>query len=223
MTPTCLTSQLSAMGVRPASGNPMGRRLPSGIQALDQFLDGGLPVGAVTEWGAPLGRGGREVLLAWLTQLGKPSVAGGSEEAPAWALWAYSRAHLAIYPPAWQARGVPLARVRFAAVAAPLAELRPIFLEPLFRFIVIDGPRSFSDEDCAFVARQARLNDLIVIVARDGFLGPEAPMSRSNVWARLRLNCWFDDLSRQYRLQVVRGMSPRQLVLPEDALRRGVH
>lgn len=214
MTPS-LTTQLSAMGVRPASGNPAGRRLASGIPRLDQFLDGGLPQGAVIEWGVPLGRGGREVMLAWLARATNPQPMGAP---PAWVLWAYSKAQLAIYPPAWQARGVALDRVRFAATSSPLAELRSAFLEPFFGVIVLDAPRSFTDEDCAFVARQARLNDQVVIVARDGLLGP-ATQARTNVWARLRLNCWYDHPTRQYRLQVVRGLSPRQLILGEDELR----
>lgn len=153
-------------------------------------------------------------MLAWVAQASNPRSVG---QAASWVLWAYSKAQLAVYPPAWQARGVSLERVRFAATSAPLAELRSAFMEPFFGLIVLDAPRSFTDEDCAFVARQARLNDQVILVARDGLLGPTT-QARANVWARLRLNCWFDPLTRQYHLQVVRGLSPRQLILREDEL-----
>ena len=207
------THLLSSTGVRPASAGGRERRLASGIARLDAFLEGGLPVGAVCEWGAPLGHGGRDVLLAWLARAthGDARELG---ETPVWALWAHARAHLMVYPPAWVARGVRLDRVRFAATTAPLAELRPVFLEPFFRIVVLDAPRQFSEEDCAFVARQARAHGLVVVVVRDVRLDAE----QGNVWARLRLNGWYDGEARQYRLQVVRGLSPRQLALGEDEL-----
>ena len=215
-----LSSEFSAKGVRPASGKLTGLKLASGIEVLDDFLDGGLPRGAVTEWGAPLGRGGRDALLAWLaraTQGAPPARPGGVEaadSAPSWALWVYGRTHLSIYPPAWLARGVSLQRMRFACSSKPLAELRPVFMDPLFRVIVLDAPRTFTDEDCAFVARQARANDQAVVLIRDAFIGP----GRGNVWAKLRLNCWFEPAQQQYRLRVIRGLSPRQLALTEAEL-----
>jgi RecA/RadA recombinase len=222
--------ELSAMGVAAASGKPTGKKLRSGIVALDDFLGGGLPRGAITEWGAPLGQGGRDVLLAWLAQatqgraqeataINGVSVADmpsmdAMDERPVWALWVHGRDHLMVYPPAWLARGVALQRMRFACSTKPLAELRPVFMEPLFRIIVLDAPRQFTDDDCAFVARQARLNDQVVVLIRDAFLGAD----RGNVWARLRLNCWYEPTARQYALRVVRGLPPRQLALIEDEI-----
>ena len=216
-----LTSQLSAMGVTPASGKPTSRRFGAGIARLDEFFSGGLPLGAVTEWGAPLGHGGREVLLAWLARLTRPSQGRPHAEPPtappAWALWVYSRPQLDVYPPAWQARGVDLSRLRFACAASPVADLKPVLLSPFFRIVIFDAPQRFSAEDCAFLARQARINDQIVVVVRDALLGPR----QGNVWARLRLNSWYDAPSRQYRLSVVRGLPPRQLTLSESDLRCG--
>jgi hypothetical protein len=132
-------------------------------------------------------------------------------------LWAYSRPQLDVYPPAWQARGVDLSRLRFACAASPVADLKPVLLSPFFRIVIFDAPQRFSAEDCAFIARTARANDQIVVVVRDAFLGPR----QGNVWARLRLNSWYDAPSRQYRLSVVRGLSPRQLTLTESDLRGG--
>jgi hypothetical protein len=201
------------MGVAAASGKPSGQKLRSSIEALDDFLGGGLPRGAITEWGAPLGLGGRDVLLAWLAQATQDR-APQDDERPVWALWVHARDHLMVYPPAWLARGVALQRMRFACSTKPLAELRPVFMEPLFRIIVLDAPRQFTDDDCAFVARQARLNDQTVVLIRDAFLGPD----RGNVWARLRINCWFEPAERRYTLRVVRGLPPRQLALGEDEI-----
>jgi hypothetical protein len=172
---------------------------------LDEALGGGLPLGAVTEWGVPLGRGGRDVVLSWLTHLTRPH--GANERG--WALWIYSHADLTVYPPAWLARGVALSHVRFAQAARPLADLRPAFMEPLFKLIVLDGPRGLSGEECAFLARQARAHGQCILLLRDFFLGP----SRGNVWAKLRLNCWYDDSSGRFRLQIVRGRAPRRLSL----------
>lgn len=216
-------SELSAMGVRPASGKPSALKMASGIRVLDDFLEGGLPRGAVTEWGSPLGRGGRDVLLAWLARATSGSCGKNGHPAPleadadpAWALWVYGRSQLMAYPPAWLARGVALERLRFASSPAPLSELRPVFLEPFFRMIVLDAPRTFSDEDCAFVARQARAHGQVVVLIRDGFLGDGGGnASRGNVWAKLRVNCWYDPAAEQYRLRVIRGLSPRQVALSD--------
>jgi len=198
------------MGVHPASGKPKERVLPSGIALLDEFLGGGLPLGAVTEWGVPLGKSGREVVLTWLAR----ATQGGAGESPTWALWVYARAQLIVYPPGWAARGVELERMRFVCTGAPLADLKPVFLEPLFKIVVLDAPRQFTDDDCAFVARQARANGQAVLVLRDTFL----KSGQGNVWARLRVNCWRDDEARQFRLNIVRGLSPRQLALPDETL-----
>lgn len=222
-----LLIQLSSIGVRPASLKQREIKLPCNINLLDTYFDGGLPMGGLVEWGAPLGRCGRDVALAWLAGAAQ---SGGSRfrsgythtplstetgEAPNWMLWVYGKPELTIYPPAWQARGVPLERMRFASSQKPLEDLRPVFLEPLFKIIVLDTPKSFTDDDCAFVARQARQNNQLVIVIRDFFLGVRS----SNVWSKIRLNCWFDSVEQQYNLRVVRGLPPRHIVFSEQELR----
>jgi hypothetical protein len=244
-----LLNQLSSIGVRPASLKHQDFKLPCNIELLDTYFDGGLPMGGLVEWGAPLGRCGRDVALAWLagatnaaqsggsgfpsgyyhTRLPSSSLRSDAGEAPnrdlmpldhfatqadTKILWVYGKPELTIYPPAWQARGLPIERMRFACSQAPLEDLRPVFLEPLFKIIVLDTPMNFSDEDCAFVVRQARQNNQLVIVIRDFFLG----IRSSNVWSKIRLNCWFDSSTQKYNLRVVRGLPPRHIVFSEQEL-----
>ena len=242
-----LLNQLSSIGVRPASLKHQDIKLPCNIELLDTYFDGGLPMGGLVEWGAPLGRCGRDVALAWLSGATSAAQSGGSgfpsgyyhtrlpssslrpdageapnrdlmsmpsDQSDSKILWVYGKPELTIYPPAWQARGLPLERMRFACSQAPLEDLRPVFLEPLFKIIVLDTPMNFSDEDCAFVVRQARLNNQLVIVIRDFFLGVRS----SNVWSKIRLNCWFDSSTQKYNLRVVRGLPPRHIVFSEQEL-----
>lgn len=215
---------LSGISVQAASETRPRRKLASGLRELDDFLGGGLPVGAVSEWGMPLGQGGRSLLVSWLAHLISPAPSPMEKSthiherglAQGLTLWCYARAQLQVYPPAWLSRGVALQRVRFACTAKPLADLRPVFLEPLFKVIVIDSPRGFTEDDCAFLARRARANGQTILLLRDFFLGEK----RGNVWAPLRFNCWVDCASQQFRLRVVRGLSPRQLALNVSAVER---
>lgn len=202
-----LALKLSAMSRSTASLTPARlaenrrdkTRLSCGISQLDEFFEGGIPLGAMTEWGAPFGQGGRELLVHWLGRAIKDE----------WILWIHARAYLTIYPPAWYARGVALERIRFAVTADPLDDLRPVFLEPFFRVIVLDSPPLFGKDECAFIARRARAQGAAVILIRDDFLDAH----HGNVWARLRVNGWYEPRSQQFRLRVIRGLSPRQLVL----------
>lgn len=180
-------------------------RLCSGIRLLDDFFAGGLPLGTMIEWGAPFGQGGREILVRYLASVSKEH----------WVLWVHARACLTVYPPAWMARGLALEKIRFAVTAQPLEDLRAVFLERFFRVIILDAPPIFSKDDCAFVARRARVQQQLVILVRDHLLNA----SRGNVWARLRVNCRYEPAPQQYRLRVLRGLSPRQLSLREEDLK----
>ncbi len=209
------TYQLSAMGVQPASSHLEKSKIVSQIRQLDSFLDGGLPIGAVSEWGVPLGRGGRELLLTWLaSRVQENHTNAQGYEAPHWSLWVHSRTKLDVYPPAWLARGVSLKYTRFACSSRPLSDLKPVFLDPLFKVIIIDSPSSFSEEDCAFMARQARLNGQLILLLRDFFLSPK----RGNVWAKLRLNSYFCERTQSYKLEMVRGLSQRKLSIDSQLI-----
>ncbi len=164
---------------------------------LDRFLQGGLPWGTLSEWGLPWGQGGRELLLRGLGEASR-------REAEARLLWISPDKHLTIYGPAWSSLGVPIERWRFVASPRPMVELKPALLDPLFRFLVFDAPRSLSNEDMAFLALRARQNRQIVLILRDGWLSPE----RGNVFARLRVNCRLDPVKDGYFLTPVRGLPP---------------
>lgn len=174
---------------------------------LDQFLQGGLPWGTLSEWGLPWGQGGRELLLRGLGEASR-------REAGARLLWISPDKHLTVYGPAWQALGVPIDRWRFVAAARPLVELKPALLDPLFRFIVFDAPRTLSSDDMAFLALKARQNQQIILILRDGWLTAEC----GNVFARLRLNCKLDPVKDGYLLSPVRGLPPGETLLPRRTL-----
>ena len=193
--------QLAAFGIHLAEPPAPTQKLRSGVPELDAFLSGGLPFGAVTEWGMPLGRGGRLVVARFLR--GSPTV-----KTPL-TLWVRPNNNpLVIYPPAWRAQGVDLARVRFAHSARPVAQLKPLFMDPLFKIIVLDSPETMAPEDVAYLARQARANGQLIMILRNYMLSSE----RGNVWAKLRMNCWAEPFAAQpFRLQVIRGFSFRRL------------
>ncbi len=218
LTPPASTSLTNPFTIKAAYSRSVSR-LPSGIPVLDDFLQGGLPMGALTEWGMPLGHGTREILMPWLARLTQ-------QQESNWLLWIHSQNNLEINPSAWAARGIDLEHLRFARTSAPLRDLKPIFLEPLFKFIVIDSPQDFSDEDCAFIARQARRLQQTTLLLRNNLLRPlssTTPKQSSHIWARLRLNTW-----RQPHLaptsamapygglwvETIRGLPHRRLLLP---------
>jgi len=179
-------------------------RVASGIPSLDLFFEGGLPSETLIEWGVPLGGGGRRVVISYLASISQQ--VGGS------VLWVYRPGELQVYPPAWQAQGVNLERVRFAGCENVVADLRPVFFDSLFSVVVIDNPKALSMDEWAFLARQARQHKFSVWVLRNYLLRSEL----GNVWARWRVNA---EPVRQPRtgtqqcgLSVVRGLSPRKML-----------
>ncbi len=181
--------------------------VPLGLPALDRFLRGGLPAGSVSEWGAPWGQGGRELLLRALGSASR-------RDTDARLLWISVDKHLNVYSPRWRALGVPLERWRFARVDRPVKELKPVLLSPVFRFLVFDAPRNLSPDDLAFLAIQARHNRQFILVLRDGWLGGD----QGNVFARLRINCHYDPTSRRFHLTPIRGLPPGELWLSRQEL-----
>ena len=206
-----LTSHIRQNGahlpaVETAATHSMQRtlRLASGVRELDESLSGGLPFGSLIEWGTPVGQGGRELLIPWLREA---TYANTQLSSPAWVLWAYATQRLVPYPPAWSARGIALERLRFAQTNNPILDLHPVFLEPLFRIIILDVPRSFSPEEYAFMTRQARLHNQIIILVREKLLKPD----EGNIWARIRLNTWFVPESGTHHIEILKGSSTRRL------------
>jgi hypothetical protein len=85
-------------------------------------------------------------------------------------------------------------------------------MEPSFDLIVLDAPKHLSDDDCAFIAHQARDNGYTVLLLRDWFLSPK----KGNVWARLRLNCWQENHS--IYIDTVKGLSARNCSFASNLL-----
>lgn len=177
-------------------------RLSSGHPLLDDFLDGGLCWGELSEWGMPWGQSLRELILGFLIR--------AQEAEPSWILWIYGRSDISINPLAWQARGLDLSWIRFARAERPLQELKPLFLSAFFRIIVIDDALRLQDDDCAFLARQARRHEQIMILLRPHSLS----QGRGNVWAKTRVNCWQDLTQERLFAKIVKGRKPRQITWP---------
>ncbi|SMF72672.1 hypothetical protein SAMN06296036_12725 [Pseudobacteriovorax antillogorgiicola] len=174
--------------------------LPSSISQVNQALEGGLRWGELSEWGSPWGSGGRELIIRFLSPLHQAS------QEPYWCLWIQGQEGVNVYPPAWEAKGVNLKYIRFTKSLNPIKDLKPVFLNPFFKVIVLDCPQQLSAEDCQFLSRQARCHRQSIILIRNYFLSPK----KGNVWAKLRLNCWHNHLHNQFYLKVVKGLSPRQ-------------
>ena len=185
------------------------QKLASGVPGIDAFLRGGLPMGKVTEFGMPLGREGRVLLLNFLV-----NATQGVTSAPLWALWISSHRHLSVYPPAWYARGISPERMFFTASETPMKDLKRVIMNSFFKLIILDSPKQFSKDDCLFINTQARRNQQIILLIRDFFLSN----LRGNIWSTLRINCWKRQVSNQFMLRVIRGLSNRELLIDEGAL-----
>jgi hypothetical protein len=178
--------------------NPQEVKLCFGISALDEFFSGGLAFGTLLEMGIPFGNGGRRLLV----QLMAAASSGVSDGQKHWCLWISARQQPAVYPPAWQALGVNLQRLRFAWSASPVSDLKFALLNDLFRVIVIDHPAPLKPDDHVFLAQCARQHRKIIIVARDGFLDPRD----SNTAAKYRLNIWRPAHQNILEITPVRGL-----------------
>ena len=186
---------------------PQMVHLPSSIPQVNDILEGGLKWGELSEWGSPWGHGGREVLIHFLSNLNSHDT-----DHSQWCLWIQGREGVNVYPPAWEAKGVDLKYIRFTKSLSPIRDLKPVFLTPFFKVIVLDCPERLSLEDCQFLGRQARRHGQAIILIRNFFLSPK----KGNVWAKLRLNCWHHNISNQFYIKVIKGLSPRQIAFKLD-------
>ena len=185
------------------------RKLASCVEEIDGFLGGGLPFDGITEFGMPLGKEGRLLLLKFLVNATR-----GLQIKPVWTLWVSSHPDFSVFPPAWFARGVSPSRIIFTQSPAPAQDLKRALINPLFKLIVLDSPQRFSRDDCFFVNTQARLNQQLILLLRNFFLSNK----QGNVWARLRLNCWKQQRTGLFILKTVRGLPRRQLSIHEETL-----
>lgn len=198
-----------ARGLRSAAALEQEQRqrscLLSQASAFASLLGQPLEAGCLIEWGAPWGDGGRSMLISCLAQ----ALRGLSGSASPWLLWVASQSQLRLYPPAWQACGLDLQRLRYACTTQPLLDLRPLFLEPFFTWMILDSPHPLETQACSYIARQARLLRQVIILIRPYPLRAEA----GNPAARWRINA--RRLNPEYGvLTLIRGGPPRQITLP---------
>ncbi|MCP4754123.1 MAG: hypothetical protein GY866_24825 [Proteobacteria bacterium] len=204
-----LSARFSGLNFEAGGGCSRQGKLAACVAEVDDFLEGGLPFGGVTEFGVPLGKEGRILIARFLANATR-----GLRTEPLWTLWVSSHRDFSVFPPAWFVRGISPARMVFAHSEVPVRDLKRAIVNPLFRLIVLDSPQAFSRDDCFFVNRQARSNRQLVILLRNFFLSNR----QGNVWAKLRINCWKRHASGQFVLRVIRGLSYRQLSVSEELL-----
>ena len=170
--------------------------LRSYIPEVDQALGGGIRAHTLSEWGVPSARQGRRVIAQFIAR--NPQLM---------TLWIYSRPDDRIYPPSWQALGVDLSRIFFTNCSNPLSQLKPVFLENAFKLIILDQPNDIDQRCCGFLAGKAQYNRQNIMLLRNDFLTPLS----GNPYARQRMNCWFDEDSRSYQLDVIKGCTPQKV------------
>ena len=182
---------------------PEEQLLISSHPRLNALLQGGMRFGELIEWGMPRGRGGREIIALFLAQATRAASQPQDPDATdsSWCLWVTSDPDFVVYPPAWVARGVDLSHMRFACSKRILDELKPVFLDPFFKVIVLDDPRRLTAGDYSFLAHQARVHQQLIMILRNHFL----TIRRGNVWAHVRLNGWYDAFSSRFFLQMIKG------------------
>lgn len=169
-----------------------GPPIRSGLKELDHFFSkrGGIHYGRVIEWGAPLGRCGRFMILRFLRDLNEAVV------------WIHGqKEELQVYAPAWAERGVDLSLFYFIRSRNPLPDLRPLFLEPAFKVIVIDCPEKLSAGDWSFICSKVRENKQLLFVLRPFFLSTK----RGNPLVNWRVNCWLKPKLGKYCLNFLKG------------------
>ncbi|MCP4187508.1 MAG: hypothetical protein GY763_07890 [Gammaproteobacteria bacterium] len=170
--------------------------LCSGITALDELFST-VKVGDLIEWGIPPGLNGRLIPLQFLKR-----------DIPA-SVWIYHHHGLGIFASSWISHGVDLRRLFFICSAEPVKELRPLFLEDTFKYVIIDAPKKFNRGDLAFVAAQARKQGQIVFLIRHYFLSQK----QGNAHARLRLNTW-QARKGLFSIQPIKGYRNSKINIP---------
>ena len=203
----------STFGVRRGDQASLGSgfKLRSGLTALDDFFGGGLAFGVVTEWGVPLGCGGRHIVLKFLAAANRGS--GVRADYPI--LWAYPDSPLGLNPPAWQALGIDLRYIAFARTNAPMHDLKAALLDPHYRLVIFDMPLGLSRDDYGFLARQARAQQKIIFILHNQLLSD----ARGNAFAKLRLNCARSRAAPAHLIVTpVRGLASQPLTLQLEGL-----
>ena len=178
--------------------------LRSGIERLDQTFRPLWSQGGIIEWGLPLGRNGRPLLLAFFRELEDPLA------------WVYGHKDLNLQPSAWSGQGVDLDRFFYIQSSRPIVELRPLFLERVFSLIVLDNVEGLGRSDFSFMASQARKHGFLIFVLRNFFLSQK----KGNPFAKARFNIDYKISQRHYQLDIIKGFEEQRLRVEVDELRR---
>lgn len=184
-------------------------KIATGFKELDDVLGGGLPIGAISEWGMPPGQFGRHLLVRFISRIFH------SMNSRQFGLWVFSAQDINVYPPSWLAHGVDLNFLCFVRSQRPVTDLKPIFAnrhtmsEPLFPLIVLDAPQKLVSGDLVFLAASIRKTKQSVWLLRNYLLSSK----RGNVWAKIRCNCLFDDAERALTLHFIRGGKPKKIAV----------
>ena len=173
-------------------------RLPCRLANLDRLTNGGLPWGSLIEWGTPLHLGGRDVVLQYVK-------AATNEKKLC--LWVSSHHDLLLYPSACFGRGVDMEYLYVADTLKPMQTLKPLFQDPTFRLIILDGSQ-LRNEEYSYLARKARQYDQIIMVLKSTALS----QVHGNVWARYRFNLDRRD-SNNYEVKLLKGASHRKCLI----------
>jgi hypothetical protein len=174
-------------------------KIPSVNPRLTQFLGGGIPKGAITEMGIPVGFAGRSVVADFVSHVTQTDLC----------LWVNGHSDMRLYPPAWISRGVNPLKWVVANSDSPVRQLKASLMQPIFQLLVLDmESHQLSAEDIAFISMQARIHRYAVVVIRPFLLSNR----QGNSWAKLRLNVTPNH--NQLHLSVIKGLSERQLTIP---------
>lgn len=184
---------------------PPTHPLGSGLASFDQWLNGGLAWGRISEWGMPCGSDTRKLLFHFLKNTNKNF------------LWIYSSKLEDIYPTSWDSH-IDLNKAYFIESDAPVKELKACFLDNYFSMIIIDSPIKLNLGDMAFLSSQARAFDQHYFLVRPFYLSSK----KGNPYASHRINVFRQNQSN-YELHKLRGVgsnSPLKLntmeVLPYE-------
>lgn len=164
-------------------------RLLSGVTSLDQWLEGGLQRGSLSEWGMPHGQEARRILLRFLA------------ENDLFTLWVYGHEQSQVYPPAWVSLGVNLEKTFFVHCDQPIKKLRPVFTDNAFPLVVIDSPKKLSKGELAFVSHQLRKNQQTLLLVRNFYLSRK----KGNPLSSLRINVSWQPCSQSHQLHCLKG------------------
>lgn len=174
-------------------------KIPSVNSKLTQFLGGGLPKGAITEIGIPVGFSGRSIVADFVSHVTQTDLC----------LWVNGHSEMRLYPPAWISRGINPLKWVVANSASPVRELKASLMQPIFQLLILDmESHQLSADDIAFISMQARIHRYAVVVIRPCLLSNH----HGNAWARLRFN--IAPQHQALHISVIKGLSERQLSIP---------